>query len=215
MSYKNIPALPSNVEIIKRFDTREIDGSTSKLGLFPPNPARDESQRNYVSNPFQGDFNHIVLDLSLNLTSHLIVEDDAGNVKPAEIMNALKDATVLIETNGGRTERILQPVSDYMNFSQTRTVIGAANDNATAPANLLTKTVVTVEATGPRRVPDLFYLTRNESFTFDIVFKDGSVFPSKANYTPGRLAITAQFTLAQVTDGQLNQYKAAFRSANG
>lgn len=212
--YKNIPALPSDVEIIKRFDTREIDGATSKLSFFPPQPTRDESQRNYVKNPFQGNNNHIVLDLSLNLTSHILVEDSAGNVDPVEIVNILKDSTVLLETNGGRTERVLQPTSDYMNFSQSRGQIAITNDGGTAPS-VLSRTMITVEATGPRRVPDLFYLTKNESFTLDIVFNDGSNLPSKANYTPGRLAITAQFTLAQVNDGQLNRYRNAFRSANG
>lgn len=214
MSYKNVPALPSNIEIVKRFDTREIDGSTSRLQLFPPNPSRDESQRNYVKNPFQGDYNHVVLDLSINLTSQIIKEDSAGNVLPVTIMNELKDSTVLVETNGGRTERILQPTSDYMNFSQTRSELAAAEDNTTSPAPLISRTLVTVEATGPRKVPDLFYLTKNESFTFDVVFNDGSNFPAASSYSPGRLALTAQFTLAQMSDESLASYRAKFQSAN-
>lgn len=201
--------IPANIETIKRFDTRFIDGNISNLNLFKPTPDRDETLRNYTNNPLTGDFNHIVSEISVDCTAQVIRQ--SANVDPVQVINSFKNATFRLETNGGREETILLPLKDFMNLSQTRIAVAGGSDGGTAPA-LLTHTELTIEATGPRKIPNLFYLGRGEGFTVDILFNDGK-FPAAADVIDGKIGLQVELTLAKMTNGQLTSYKQRLEAA--
>lgn len=212
MSFKAKVPLPQGVEVLRRYDRRAIDGNISKLSLFTPSPAPNDPDNNYVNNPLPGAQNHVILGLSINATLQHI--EEAANIDPVKVVNLLKDAVVKLDTNGGREERILHPLKDYMNFSQSQVSVAAANDNAAAPANLLTHTTITLQATGPRLVDNLFYFEPNESFTFEVLFKNGD-FPAEADWTKGRFGIEAELYLAKMNAQQLQQYDRRLQAAAG
>ncbi|WP_020402801.1 hypothetical protein [Gracilimonas tropica] len=210
MSFKAKVQLPQGVEVLRRYDRREIDGNTPKLSLFTPSPQPNDPDNNYVNNPLPGAKNHVVLGLSLNCTiQHL---ESAANIDPVKVVNLLKDAVVKLDTNGGREERILHPIKDYMNFSQSSIVTAQSYDSA-APATE-TKIIATLQATGPRNIDNLFYFEPNESFTFEVLFKNGD-FPAQADWTQGRFGVEAELYLAQMNAKQLAEYDRRLQAAAG
>lgn len=207
--FKPKVSLPAGVEVSRLFDTVFIDGQTSETDLFTSNPTLDESLRNYVSNPLQGDKNHVVLAMSIDCTLSQI--ETEANVDPVSVANKLKASTVKLETNGGRDEMFVHPLKDYMNFSQSRASVAAATDGGTAPA-LLTHTILTQQATPPRYIDNLFYLAVNERFTLRVKHSDGS-FPAQADFTKGQFGLQATLYVAEMGKGQLDEYERRLRQA--
>lgn len=211
MSYKAKVPVPAGVEILRRYDRREIDGQTSKLGLFLPGSPQNDEDRNYANMPLQGAKNHVVLGISVSPLMTTI--ETEPNVDPVKVVNNLNDAILKIETNGGREERITHPLKDYMNFSQTRTATAAISDGGTAP-QAVTHSLVQLQATGPRQIDNLFYFEPNESFTVNVLFKTGD-FPAQADFSKGRFGIEVELYLAQMDNGQLNSYDTRLKQAAG
>lgn len=210
MSFKAKVPLPQGVEVLRRYDRRDIDGNTPKLSLFTPSPQPNDPDNNYVNNPLPGAKNHVVLGLSLNLTNQHI--QSSANIDPVKVVNLMKDSVVKLDTNGGREERILHPLKDYMNFAQSGIVAAQSYDST---GNSTDSTIIaTVQATGPRIVDNLFYFEPNESFTFEVLFKNGD-FPAQADWTQGRFGIEAELYLAQMDAKQLAEYDRRLKQAAG
>lgn len=211
MSFKAKVPVPAGVEILRRYDRREIDGQTSKLGLFLPGSAQNDEDRNYANIPLQGAKNHVVLGISVSALMPTI--ETEANVDTAKVVNNLSDSVLKIETNGGREERITHPLKDYMNFSQTRVSTAAISDGSTAP-QAISHTVAQLQATGPRNIDNLFYFEPNESFTVNVLFKTGD-FPAQADFTKGRFGLEVELYLAQMNNNQLNTYDRRLQQAAG
>jgi hypothetical protein len=209
MSFKAKVPVPAGVEILRRYDRREIDGQTSKLSLFTPGSAQNDEDRNYANMPLQGAKNHVVLGISVSPLMTTI--ESEANVDPVKVVNNLNDAVLKIETNGGREERITHPLKDYMNFSQTRASVSAISDGGTAP-QAISHSVVQLQATGPRNIDNLFYFEPNESFTVNVLFKTGD-FPNQADFSKGRFGLEVELYLAQMDNGQLNRYDTRLQQA--
>lgn len=210
MSFKAKVPLPQGVEVLRRYDRRDIDGNTSKLSLFTPSPTPNDPDNNYVNNPLPGAKNHVVLGLSLNVTNQHI--QSSANIDPVKVVNLLKDSVVKLDTNGGREERILHPLKDYMNFAQSGIVAAQSYDSAGPSTD--TTVIATLQATGPRIVDNLFYFEPNESFTFEVLFKNGD-FPAQSDWTQGRFGIEAELYLAQMDSKQLAEYDRRLKQAAG
>lgn len=200
--FKPKVALPSGVEVLRRYDRKEIDGQTSTLRFFRPDATQEDTVDNYVKNPLPGNRNHVVLALSVGLIGQSIVSND--DVDPISVINNLKDSVLKIETNGGREERILHPLKDYMNFAQTRVAYAAATDNTT-DAEQQTHSIVTLQATGPRYIDNLFYFEPNEAFKAEILFGQGT-FPDQAQFDD-KFGLEVELFLAQMNDNQLKRYE--------
>lgn len=209
MSFKAKVPVPAGVELLRRYDRRAIDGSTSKLSLFTPGPVQDDPDNNYVNNPLPGAKNHVVLGIAVSSTIGLL--ETATDIDPVKVSNLLQDAILKVETNGGREERILHPLKDYMNFSQSRGSVAAISDGGTPPAPI-THSIVTIQATGPRTVDNLFFFEPNESFTVEVVFKNGD-FPAQSAWTKGRFGLEVELFLAQMSGQQLQTYDTRLKQA--
>lgn len=211
MSFKAKIPVPAGVEIQRRYDRREIDGNTPKLSLFTPSPTPNDPDNNYVNNPLPGAKNHVMLGISVSCLLPSI--ETEANVDPVKVANLLQDSVLKVETNGGREERILHPLKDYMNFSQTRPAVAAISDGGAPPA-AITHSIVQLQATGPRSIDNLFYFEPNESFTTEVLFKDGS-FPAQSDFTKGRFGLEIEFYLAEMNNQQLQAYDNRLKSAAG
>lgn len=211
MSFKAKVPLPQGVEVLRRYDRRDIDGNISKLALFTPSPTPNDPDNNYTNNPLPGASNHVVLGISVDCTLQLI--ETATNIDPVKVVNLLKDSVLKIETNAGREERILHPLKDYMNFAQTRANAAAISDGGTAP-QAITHSIAALQATGPRTIDNLFYFEPNESFTVEVLFKDGD-FPDQADWNQGRFGLEVELYLAQMNNNQLGKYDDRLKSAAG
>lgn len=209
--FKSSVPLPQGVEVLRRYDRREIDGNTSKTALFTPSPTPDDPDNNYVNNPLPGASNHVVLGISVDCTLQLI--EQTANIDPVKVINLLKDSVLKVETNGGREERILHPLKDYMNFAQTRAQVAAISDGETAPS-AITHAIAALQATGPRQIDNLFYFEPNESFTVEVIYKNGD-FPDQADFTQGRFGLEVELYLAKMNSNQLNSYDAKLKRAAG
>lgn len=208
-TFKPRVPLPSGVEVLRRYDRREIDGNTAKTSLFTPSPQPNDPDNNYTNNPLPGASNHVVLGISVDcLLQHI---ETAENIDPVKITNLLKDAVLKVETNGGREERILHPLKDYMNFAQSRAAIAAASAN-TADAPVETSTIISLQATGPRLIDNLFFFEPNESFKVEVLFKNGD-FPAQAAWTQGRFGIEVELYLAKMNKQQLDRYDQRLQQA--
>lgn len=212
MSFKAKVPLPSGVEVLRRYDRRDIDGNTSKLSLFTPSPAPNHPDNNYVNNPLPGAKNHVVLALSVDCTMQIL--KTAENIDPVAVVNRLKDAVIKVQTNGGREERILHPLKDYMNFSQTRSAIAAISDGASENPSAISESLITLQATGPRTLDNLFFFEPNESFTVEVEFKNGQ-FPAQSDWTFGRFGLEVELYLAQMDGQQLQTYDQRLKQAAG
>lgn len=211
MSFKAKVPLPSGVEVLRRYDRRAIDGNTSKLSLFTPSPTPNDPDNNYVNNPLPGAKNHVVLAMSVDCTLQLI--KSAENIDPVAVVNRLKDAVIKVETNGGREERILHPLKDYMNFSQTRAAVAAIADGGT-PVGAISESLITLQATGPRTIDNLFFFEPNESFTVEVLFNNGS-FPAQSDWTYGRFGLEVELYLGKMNGQQLQTYDRRLQQAAG
>ncbi|PKD43755.1 hypothetical protein CWD77_09355 [Rhodohalobacter barkolensis] len=211
MSFKAKVPLPAGVEVLRRYDRRAIDGNTSKLSLFTPSPTPNDPDNNYVNNPLPGAKNHVVLAMSVDCTLQLI--KSADNIDPVAVVNRLKDAVIKVETNGGREERILHPLKDYMNFSQTRAAVAAIADGGT-PVGAISESLITLQATGPRTIDNLFFFEPNESFTVEVLFNNGS-FPAQSDWTYGRFGLEVELYLGQMNGQQLQTYDRRLQQAAG
>lgn len=210
MSFKAKVTLPQGVEVLRRYDRRDIDGNTAKLSLFTPSPQPNDPDNNYVNNPLPGAKNHVVLALSINATLQHI--EGSADIDPVKVVNLLKDAVVRVDTNGGREERILHPLKDYMNFSQSSIVVAQSYDSTGNSTD--SKVIATLQATGPRTIDNLFFFEPNESFTFEVLFKNGD-FPAQASWTQGRFGLEAELYLAQMNAKQLADYDRRLQQAAG
>ncbi|WP_133120207.1 hypothetical protein [Rhodohalobacter barkolensis] len=197
--------------MLRRYDRRAIDGNTSKLSLFTPSPTPNDPDNNYVNNPLPGAKNHVVLAMSVDCTLQLI--KSADNIDPVAVVNRLKDAVIKVETNGGREERILHPLKDYMNFSQTRAAVAAIADGGT-PVGAISESLITLQATGPRTIDNLFFFEPNESFTVEVLFNNGS-FPAQSDWTYGRFGLEVELYLGQMNGQQLQTYDRRLQQAAG
>jgi hypothetical protein len=208
MSFKAKVPVPAGVEILRRYDRREIDGQTSKLGLFLPGSPQNDEDRNYANMPLQGAKNHVVLGISISPLMTTI--ETEANVDPVKVVNNLNDAVLKIETNGGREERITHPLKDYMNFSQTRAAVASSYDTNSVVNN----SIVQLQATGPRNIDNLFYFEPNESFTVNVLFKTGD-FPAQSDFSKGRFGLEVELYLAQMNNQQLKRYDQRLKQAAG
>jgi|GEM_PF-6628171 len=197
--FKPNATLPPNVEVQTLYDRQTIDGATTSLQFFQPNPTGKETDNFYLNNPLTGDKYQVLLGFGLEFMAQTI--KSSANVDPVAIINNLKDAVVKISTNGGRDIALLTPLSQYMNFQQTKVVIAesfSAQEDKTIQA--------TLESAKPRKLDNLFYFDKNERWKFEVKFATGT-FPAAADFTDGRLGIEAVVKLASMDDAQLGEYK--------
>ncbi len=212
MSFKAKVPLPQGVEVLRRYDRRTISGNTSKLALFTPSPTPNDPDNNYTNNPLPGAKNHVVLAMSVDCTLQHIITDE--NIDPVKVTNLLKDAVIKVETNGGREERILHPLKDYMNFSQTRANIAAISDGEAENPAAISQTLITLQATGPRSIDNLFFFEPNESFTVEVLFANGD-FPEEQDWIRGRFGLEVELYLAKMDGKQLQTYDDRLKQAAG
>ncbi|HYW95033.1 MAG TPA: hypothetical protein VE870_05555 [Bacteroidales bacterium] len=214
MSFKAQAFLPPGVSVYPRYDTQLISGAISKLKFFLPTPGTvDDADNNYVANPFPGATNVVLLGISLSATQQIITDDSANSIDAAKITNSLYDSVLRLDTNGGREQKVLEPVYNYMNFAQSRS-------QATGDATNGTVNQVVLQSTGPRKIPNYFFFSKSESFQLYLEFPGSSVtFPTTANWTTsaqsgrGGFGIKATLWTADMNEAQLAQFNAKLNAA--
>lgn len=214
MQWKAPSFLPPGISVYPRFDTQLISGALSKLTLFPPNPSSTEdADNNYIQNPFPGSKNIVALGLSLSLTLQVIADDSTNSIDAAKVVNSIFDSVLRLDSNGGREQKILEPISSYMNFAQTRT-------ESTGDATNGTVTQITVQATGPRDFKNLFFFDKQEAFKMYLEFPGSVTFPTTANWTAsaqsgrGGFGLKSVLWCADMNDAQVAYYNQKLAAAS-
>ena len=208
--FKPYATLPPHVEVQTLFDRQIIDGVTTSLQFFQPNPSGVETDNYYLNNPLTGDKYHVLLGFGIESLMPVISSEGGNN--PVKVLNNLKDAVVKITTNGGRDQAILEPLKNYMNFSQNGSAVGQCYDGTGTVTH--TTSIVVLQSTRPRPIPNLFYFDKNERWKFEIAFAQGN-FPAAGSWTKGRFGLEATIKIASMSEGQLNEYKRRCRAVLG
>ena len=218
MQWKAPSFLPPGISVYPRFDTQLISGAVSKLTLFPPNPnSTEDADNNYIQNPFPGSKNIVALGLSLSLTAHTIKDDSANSIDAGFVVNSIFDTTLRLDSNGGREQKILEPITSYMNFAQTRSNVALIAN--TAPAYVAVSQY-TIQATGPRQFQNLFFFDKQEAFKMYLEWPNSVTFPTTANWTAsdqfGRagFGIKAVLWCADMNDQQTAYYNQKLAAAS-
>jgi hypothetical protein len=185
------------------YDVREIVDGTTSLNFFQPNPNKDVTRNNYISNPFPGEDDRMVIGLSFELVKQAIVMDAGNNIDPELIVNAVKDAGVRLTADNDYKEFLRAPLSNHFNFLGTDLdiAIATAGDPASGSETTIQDKVVTMKNTSLQKVPDPFIIAANQSMDLEVTFANGSAFPSAAEWTAsgqGKLYMKAKLYVAEV-----------------
>ncbi|MGM0587080.1 MAG: hypothetical protein ACQETE_01580 [Bacteroidota bacterium] len=205
--------LPSGVEVIPYYDTKHFDGTTTEQSFFTTNPNRSDVDNNYVSNPLPGNLNHVILGIKVAPTMYVIEEDSGNNIDPIKIVNQLADGIIRVDVDRGRDEKLKSPLSEFMNLQGIETTHGTAN---TTDADIIT--TVTLPASKPVRLDNLFAFGKQESFQMAVKFAEGE-FPDAADWTAhgkGRgIGLQVGLYAAAMDDDQLLEYDRRLDAVSG
>jgi hypothetical protein len=187
------------------YDTQKITDSTSVLNFFPPNPDKKVYRNNYISNPFPGEEDRMVIGLAFELTKQFIVLDSANSIDPELIINDLSHAGIRLTADNDYKEFLRAPLTHYMNLLGTDLDIStslagqaAADDQEAGDVK-----VVTMKSTSMQQVPDPFIIAGNQSMDLEVTFENNSSFPSDTNWSnssvnSGNLWLKAKLYVAEM-----------------
>lgn len=196
--------VPASARIKTYFDTQKIEQNGSVLNFFPPNSTRKITRNNYVGNPFPGELKRRILGLSFEVTKQFIEDDAANSIDAVAIVNAIKDAGVILQADNDNKEFLRAPISKYSNFAGTSIDLVAGTAN-TVDAEVVYKHVVSLKSADEYRLADPFDLAVNQTLSLAVHFEDASVFPTDANWTTsgqGLLYMRASIVVAEMKPGQ-------------
>ncbi len=103
--------VPASARIKTYFDTQQVIQNGAVLNFFPPNSTRKITRNNYVGNPFPGELKRRILALSFEVTKQFIEDDAANGIDSLAIVNALKDAGVILQADNDNKEFLRVPIS--------------------------------------------------------------------------------------------------------
>lgn len=192
--------VPASARIKTYFDTQKVEQNGAVVNFFPPNSTRKITRNNYVGNPFPGELKRRVLALSFEVTKQFIEDDIDNNIDARAIVNAIKDAGVILQADNDNKEFLRVPISKYSNFSGTdmNMVAGTAN---TVDAPVVYKRVASLRSAEEFRLADPFDLAVNQTLSLSVHFEDASLFPSDVNWTTsnqGLLYLRASIVVAEM-----------------
>ena len=194
--FRKSVVLPDNAPVIPFYDVREIDGTTTELKFFLPNPSREDNDNNYRGNPLPGDNNFVLMAIKVDATIKNI--KSTANIDPQKVVNQLTDAVIEIRSNRGREEALLTPLDEYMNLN------GIQASNYHDGTNF--EQSITLQASKPRRIDNLFAFGPNGAWDLSIHFKTGD-FPAQADWSTGRFGLKTTLYMAELTSQQLARYE--------
>ena len=167
------------------YDVREIVKGQSVLNFFQPNPNKDITRNNYISNPFPGEDDRMVIGLSFELLKQAISLDEGNSIDPELIVNAVKDAGVRMTADNDYKEFLRAPLSNHFNFLGTGLSIDigtAGNPTGDDVDTTVESKIVTIKNTSLRKVPDPFIIAANQSMDLEVTFSDSSPFPTSQDW---------------------------------
>lgn len=185
------------------YDTQEIKEGTSVLNFFPPNPDKKVYRNNYISNPFPGEEDRMVIGLAFELTKQFIVLDPTNNIDPELIVNDLAFAGIRLTADNDYKEFLRAPLTQYMNLLGTDLDISTslAGQAAADDSEAGNVKVVTMKQTSMQQVPDPFVIAGNQSMDLEVTFENNSSFPKQSEWDAsgqGRLFLKAKLYVAEV-----------------
>jgi hypothetical protein len=202
-------AIPATARRRVYFDTQELVQNTTRYDFFPPQASRDITLANYISNSFPGDDARLLYGASFELIKQHIETDAANSIDAEAIINAVKDAGIVITADQSRTEFLRDRLPNYFNFEGNHLNIRTsfAGQAAAADSELtVDKTVTMQSAEGYFKIPDPFFVAPNQVLNVEVTFNDASSFPTSQNWVDAgksKLFLRSTLHLAELSDKQL------------
>ncbi len=186
------------------FDTQELVQNKSNVEFFPPDADRNISMANYISNSFPGEDARLVYGLSFELTKQFIEQDLDNNINAEEIVNAVKDAGVIVTADGDYKEFLRTSITDHFNFEGTHlnTRLALAGQAGADDQQLTERKTVTLQSADIYRVPDPFIVAPNQVVNLSVTFANSAAFPTAAEWEASgqsRLYMKCKLHLAELT----------------
>jgi hypothetical protein len=193
--------IPNSARFKPYYDTQQIVQNDSVLNFFPPNPNKAIARNNYVSNPFPGKEERMIVGLSFELVKHFIRDDAANGIDSSKIINAIKDAGVRFTADNDYKEMLRTGIEEHSNFAGTcfKNAVSSAYVNG-AIVNARSKTAV-LKAAQMHRLPDPVRIAPNQTIDLQVTFANSADFPTAQNWTDsgqGQLWLRATLYLAEV-----------------
>ena len=203
----NTVSVPPTALIKPIYDTQEIVQNQSEINFFPAVASKKIPRNNYVSNPLPGETVRRVVGLSFELVRQFTSLDADNSIDPVAIVNALKDASVILTADSNYKQFLRTTIDRHSNFSGTSiegahatALVGAAIQSATS------KTAIT-KRSGIYFLADPFDIAPNQTIDLKVTFKDSSKFPTAAQWDAsgqGRLNLMATLHVAEFEANSLN-----------
>jgi len=197
---KKVP-IPRSARIKPYYDTKQIKNGVADINFFPPNATRKVTRDNYINNPFPGEEKRRIVGLSFELLKLFITDDPDNSIDSEKIINAVKDAGVVLTADNDYKEFLRTTLDRHANFSGTdfegakaTALIDAAIEEASS------KTAV-LKSAGMYKLQDPFDVASNQSIDLKVSFADASAFPTDQNWTDsgqGKLFLRATLYLAEI-----------------
>jgi hypothetical protein len=193
--------IPNSARIKPYYDSQKIVQNESVLNFFPPNPSKKVTLNNYISNPFPGKEERLIVGLSFELVSKFIRDDSANGIDASKIINGVKDAGVVFTADNDYKQFLRVPIEEHSNFGGTSMKVSEAKAYVNGSYVTNSKRSACLKASNMFRLPDPFKIASNQSIDLEVTFADASVFPTEANWTASdqeQLYLRATLFLAEI-----------------
>ena len=187
--------VPASARIKTYYDTQKVEQNQSVVNFFPANASKKVTRNNYVNNPFPGSSKRRILGLSFEVTKQFI--EDGDGIDSLAIVNALKDAGIVLEADNDNKEFLRAPISEFSNFAGTGFNISSVVDGE----NVINHKVATLKAAGEYRLADPFDLGQNQTVSLSVDFDKANKFPTSDQWEQsgqGQLWMRASLVVAEM-----------------
>jgi hypothetical protein len=193
--------VPKGSRIKTYYDSKKLIQNEAVVNFFPPNATRNVTRDNYINNPFPGEDKRRVVGLSFELIKQFIQDDDANGIDSEAIINAVKDAGVVLTADNDYKEFLRTTIDEHSNFSDTNFASVVASDYINSAVETAERKTAVMKGSGMYRLSDPFDVASNQTIDLRVEFADASSFPTEQQWIDsgqGQLWLRATLYVAEI-----------------
>lgn len=173
------------------YDTKAVVQNDKVTDFFPRDASGNIEDANYVSVPFSGHQARHVIGIALHVLNGAIQSSD--NVDPIRILNALRDAVLVITSDSDKRTLVEIPLAHIIGEANVVTHFDSLNNESV--------NTVIFESGFMHRLAQSFTIAAGQTFRTRIYWKNTTGLPTAANWTaagaPGGLRLRLTFQVGE------------------